>query len=294
MSSLAASVARVALVTVDAARDLDEDLPPLAAALAQAGAAVEAPSWDDPAIDWSRYDIAVLRSTWNYTQRLTDFLVWCERVATLTRLQNPPPIVRWNTDKLYLRDLERAGLSIIPSLFSRPGEVVSLPDSAEFVIKPSIGAGSRGAKRFRAVERQAALEHAAALHAAGFTVLAQPYLASVDAHGETALLFFLGEFSHAIRKGPLLRLGGADVAGLFAPEDIRPRVAAADELAVARAAVAAIPGGVPLYARVDLIRDAAGRPCILELELTEPSLFFAHGERSAERFAARILAHARH
>jgi O-ureido-D-serine cyclo-ligase len=280
----------VALVTADAARDQDEDLPPLAAALERVGARVSQPSWDDATIDWSQFSIAVVRSTWDYTERLPDFLAWGDRVARLTQLHNPMHIVRWNTDKLYLLDLERAGLPIIPSLLARPGEAATLPTANEVVVKPSVGAGSRGAKRFRASDARAALAHAAKLQVAGFTVLAQPYLDSVDQLGETALLFIDGEFSHSIRKGPLLMLDGGEVTGLFARENIKPRVAAADELEVARAAVAAVPGGAPLYARVDLIRDAHGKPRILELELTEPSFFFAHGAGSADRFAARLLA----
>ena len=112
--------------------------------------------------------------------------------------------------------------------------------------------------------------------------------ARVEQRGESALMFFDGSFSHAIRKGPLLRAGGGDVTGLFATEDISARRASADELVVGARAVVAIPGGAPLYARVDLIESDNGTPQILELELTEPSLFFAQGVGSAERFAAAV------
>ncbi len=281
---------KIALVTVDAARALDEDLPPLAEALAQAGAAVSIVSWDDTSVAWSAFDLALLRSTWDYVDRLAEFLAWTERASGATRLRNPPQIVRWNTDKQYLGDLAAAGVPIIPSAFTRVGEPVELPEAAEWVVKPSVGAGSRGARRFAASERAAALAHANALLAEGRTVLTQPYLSSVDSLGETALMFFAGEFSHAIRKGPLLRRGAGEVEGLFAPESITPRTPGTDELEVARRAVNVIPGGVPLYARVDLIRDAHGVPCVLELELTEPSLFFAHSADSAARFTRAILA----
>lgn len=281
---------KIALVTVDAARALDEDLPPLAEALSQAGAAVSVVSWDDTSVAWSAFDLALLRSTWDYVDRLAEFLAWTERTSAATRLRNPPQIVRWNTDKLYLRDLAAAGVPIIPSSFARVGETVEFPEATEWVVKPSVGAGSRGARRFAANERSAALQHANALLAEGRTVLTQPYLGSVDTLGETALMFFAGEFSHAIRKGPLLRQGAGEVEGLFAAESITPRVPGADELEVGRRAVKVIPGGAPLYARVDLIRDAHGTPCVLELELTEPSLFFAHSEGSAARFTRAILA----
>jgi hypothetical protein len=280
---------KIALVTVDAARSLDEDLPPLAAALARAGAVVSIVSWDDTSVEWSSFDLALLRSTWDYADRLGEFLVWTERTSKATRLLNPTELIRWNVDKQYLRDLSMANVPIIPSSFLRVGDDVVLPEVEEWVVKPSIGAGSRGARRFAASERAAAIAHASALLAERRTVLVQPYFGSVDTLGETALMFFAGEFSHAIRKGPLLQRGAGEVTGLFAPEEITPRVPGVDELDVAHRAVAVIPGGAPLYARVDLIRDARGTPSVLELELTEPSLFFAHAPGSADRFAAAIL-----
>jgi O-ureido-D-serine cyclo-ligase len=128
-----------------------------------------------------------------------------------------------------------------------------------------------------------------ALLAAGRSVLLQPYLAAVDRDGETALIYIGGRFSHAVRKGPLLPPDAAATAALFAPEDIRPRSAADDELALGARVLAQLPFSEPLYARVDLIRDNQGVPCLLELELTEPSLFFAHAPGAAERLVAAVL-----
>lgn len=278
----------IALVTAREARTLDEDLPPLASALSTAGYSVDMPIWDDASIDWSRYRCAILRSTWDYTQRIDQFLRWCDRVAKLTTLLNPPALVRWNLDKRYLHELQRAGVDIIPTQFAAPGTDLALPAADGWVVKPSVGAGSRGARRFLASDRAAALAHAAQLQAAGFTAMAQPYLASVDVAGETALIYFAGEFSHAIRKGPLLRLEHQEIAGLFAKEDISARTPGSDELNLGAKAIAAIPGGAPLYARVDMIRDDDHRPRILELELAEPSLFFAYGPGSAQRLAAIV------
>ncbi|MFA6987187.1 MAG: hypothetical protein WC213_13430, partial [Arenimonas sp.] len=111
---------------------------------------------------------------------------------------------------------------------------------------------------------------------------------SVDEAGETALMFFDGDFSHAIRKGPLLQRDEASTRALFAPEKITARTPGKDELALATATLAALSGDPLAYARVDLIRAADGSPRVLELELTEPSLFFPYGEGSAERFVARL------
>lgn len=291
---------QIALVTAGAARDLDDDLAPLSAALTAIGADCSAPAWDDPGVDWSRFDVAVLRSTWDYTQRFDEFVAWAAHAAARTTLVNPPEVVRWNTDKHYLAALAAAGVPVVPSAFIEPGEDAAgalrrFMDShpGEFVVKPSIGAGSRDAQRHDPLRHDAALAHARRLLDAGRSALLQPYLARVDEDGETALIFFDGEFSHAIRKGPLLRPGEEATRALFATEHITPRVPDAAETAIARRTLAATPFARPLlYARVDLIRDDAGAPCVLELELTEPSLFFAHGAGSAERFAAAILARA--
>ena len=328
---------RLALVTSVAARNLDEDLPPLEAALREAGVEYAVVDLHDAADDRAQFKLAMIRSTWDYSQRLPEFLAWAERVGAATRLVNSSDVIRWNTDKHYLGDLARAGVPAVPSHFIEPGEdAVHLLDrfllahaSDEFVVKPSVGAGSRDAQRYGRNERDAALTHAQRLLDAGRSVLLQPYLARVDEHGETALIYFDGHFSHAIRKGPLLHRGAQATRALFAPEHITPRTPLADELRVAEAALAAIPiretaaagrpptslareageegtirgadGGVraiprardretPLaYARVDLIRDGTDAPCVLELELTEPSLFFAHGEGAAARFVETLL-----
>jgi glutathione synthase/RimK-type ligase-like ATP-grasp enzyme len=279
---------RIALATAIAAFALDDDLPPLLDALRARGHVAEAVAWDDPTVSWSRFDLVLLRSTWNYTECPVEFLAWCERVAASTRLLNPPGLVRWNTDKRYLADLASKGVPVIPAHFLAPGDdPASFPTHAEFVVKPCIGAGSRDTQRYTAPNRAAAVAHAKRLLDAGRHVLVQPYLEAVDTAGETALLFFAGRFSHAIRKGPLLQRDGAATAALFAPEAITPREPSSAEIDVAHRALAAIPGGAPLYARVDLLPSADG-PQLLELELTEPSLFFDHAPGSAERFVAAI------
>ena len=146
------------------------------------------------------------------------------------------------------------------------------------------GAGSRDAQRYGREQATAAATHIERLLAQRRSVLLQPYLPSVDEDGETSLMFFDGLFSHAIRKGPLLPRNAGPTRALFAPEKISARIPAADELALAEAVLSALPDGPLTYARVDLLRAADSSPCLLELELTEPSLFFAHAEGAAERF----------
>jgi glutathione synthase/RimK-type ligase-like ATP-grasp enzyme len=284
---------RIALVSARAARHLDEDLPPLLAALEQAGLDAAVADWDDPEVDWAGYRLSLLRSTWDYAERLTEFLAWADRTAALTNLVNPPEIVRWNTDKHYLAELARAGVPIVPTRFVEPGHhavrrldgFLKEERAAEWVVKPAVGAGSRDAARYMRGEEEPASSHIGRLLAAGRSVILQPYLDLVDQQGETALVFLAGRFSHAIRKGPLLRRGSAPVDALFAEEQITPRTPAAEELEVGNRVLAALPFAAPLYARVDLIRSSDGRPCLLELELTEPSLFLTHAPGAAARLA---------
>ena len=205
---------RLAFATAISAHGLDEDLPLLLKACAEAGIAASVLAWDDPTVSWSRFDAVLLRSTWDYTERLAPFLAWCERVDRVTTLLNPLPVLRWNTDKHYLADLQGAGVPVVASVFVEP-DAEPLPavqaflstfaDAAEFVVKPAVGAGSRDTQRYARAQAFAAANHVGRLLAAGRSVLLQPYLPSVDVDGETALLYFDGEFSHAIRKGPLLR-----------------------------------------------------------------------------------------
>ncbi|MDE2221435.1 MAG: hypothetical protein KGJ52_13770, partial [Gammaproteobacteria bacterium] len=228
MSQAAASTRPIALVTARAARNLDEDLAPLLAAFAAQGAAAEVVDWDDSGVDWSRFRLALLRSTWDYSARLAEFLGWLDRTARLTRVLNPPPVVRWSLDKHYLAELRAAGAAIVPTLFIEPGDepaaalqgLLRSETAADIVIKPVVGSGSRDAQRHHRGELEAMSAHVARLLAERRSVLVQPYLARVDDHGETALMYFNGEFSHAIRKGPLLRRGSGPTPALFAPEEI--------------------------------------------------------------------------
>ncbi len=295
---------RIALATAIAAHALDDDMQPLLDALHSAGVGADMRAWDDPTVSWSRYHIVLLRSTWDYTMRFAEFLAWCEATSRVTRLLNPIDVVRWNTDKRYLAQLESIGIPIVPTEFMVPGddpatliaEYLGLhPGAADFVIKPTIGAGSRGARRHPRGAVDAMGLHARQLLDAGKSVLMQPYLPSVDANGETALLYFDGAYSHAIRKGPLLRADADATRALFATEHIQPRAPDADERALADRVIAALPmlvdSDYPLaYARVDLVRAPDGSPCVLELELAEPSVFLATDAKAGARFAEVLRA----
>ncbi|HEV8240519.1 MAG TPA: hypothetical protein VGS57_14210 [Thermoanaerobaculia bacterium] len=288
---------RVALVTAERARGLDEDMPLLLAALRARGLEAEEVVWDDAAAEWSAFDLVVVRSTWDYFARREEFLAWAERVAAVSRLHNPVSVLRWNSDKRYLRDLERAEVPIVPTTFVEPGDAApELPhdDGLDVIVKPAISAGSNDTARYRTGERDSALAHIARLQAAGRVAMVQPYQRCVDEHGETALLYFDGRFSHAVRKGAIFAAGPQMVGGLFAREEIQPREPSAAEREVGDAALRAAAAQLPaetaplLYARVDLVPLTDGSPGVLELELCEPSVFVAHAEGSADRLAAAI------
>lgn len=278
----------IAIASVAAARPLDEDLAPLLAALREAGLVAEVQDWDDPNVDWSKFACVLLRSTWDYHQRLPEFLRWCERVSAATRLLNPLEVVRWNSDKHYLADLAQAGVPVVESHFIAPGDAADgFPDYPEFVVKPTISAGSRDTRRHLREHRSEAIAHVRQLLDAGRSILVQPYMDAVDTAGETALMFFAGSYSHAIRKGPLLQRGSQATEQLFATEQITARAASPTERDVASQVLQALPFACPLYARVDLLPTPDG-PRLLELELIEPSLFFDHDPASASRFVAAL------
>lgn len=280
---------RIGLATTAGAED--DDLPLLADACRGAGLLVDCPAWDDPQVDWSSFGTVVVRSTWDYAARRQAFLSWADHVAETATIENPPAVLAWTTDKRYLGELRDAGIPVVPTAFVEPGDAWTLP-AAELVVKPAVSAGSRDTVRHRAGDRGGADAHIRALTAAGRTVMIQPYQAAIDRGGERALVWIDGNFSHALTKGPLLRLGAPPLPDdqLYAVEEMSAAEPSAAELDVAGQVMAFLDRrfGTLLYARVDLVDDDTGRPQVLEVELAEPSLFHVCVPTSAHRFAAAI------
>ena len=279
----------VAIATCAEHPRLDGEGRLLLAALRELGIRAEPEVWtQQPADGWDAYALVVLRSTWDYTLMPERFLAWTREIGD--RLLNAPGVVAWNADKRYLFDLAEAGMPVIATEHVAPGAAF-VPPSGRFVVKPAIGAGSQGAAVFDEARHAAAREHVAALHAGGHDVLLQPYLDAVDGvEGEVALVFVEGELSHAMRKGPLLALDVPPEHDLFRQEDMRPAEPAGDIVALGRRVHEFVERrfGRPLYARVDMLRDAGGAPAVLELELIEPSLFLDHSPGSAQALARAI------
>lgn len=283
------AAARVALVTCRELPDLDEDDRRLLEPLARRGITAEPVVWDDPRAGWSAYDLVVIRNTWDYFHRREEFLTWAYSVE---RLANPAAVVEWNTDKRYLSGLADRGVPVVATTWIGPDDAFE-PPAGEYVIKPAVSAGSNDTGRYGPADADLARAHVTKLQAAGRLVMIQPYLEAVDTYGETALLYFASaesgalEFSHAIRKGPLLSGPYTEVAGLYVAETITARTPTETEFAVADAALGQAPDGL-LYARVDVIPGPDDRPVLVELELTEPSVFLAYADHAADQFATAI------
>ena len=283
----------IALATCRALPDLDPDDQLLLEALRSGGVEARAAIWDDAHVGWSSFDLVVVRNTWDYPPRRGEFVAWARAVP---RLANSAEVIAWNTDKRYLDDLARQGVPVIQTSWLSPGEAWVLPKSGRHVLKPAVGAGSLDAAAFSlhdAHEDALAREHAARLLASGQTVMVQPYLDLIERHGETALIYLGGTFSHAVVKGAMLADDrGLEAGGLYRSETIVPTQPSEAQLKVGALALAAVPGGSDslLYARVDLVPNASGQPVVIELELTEPSLYFGFGAGSAQMFAELLLA----
>ncbi|MDR0626321.1 MAG: hypothetical protein LBG11_03530, partial [Bifidobacteriaceae bacterium] len=222
--------AKVALVTCRDFPQLDAYDAVLVPRLASMGISAEPAIWDDPSVDWSRFDLSIVRSTWDYAARRDDFLAWAYAVP---RLANPAPVLEWNTDKHYLEDLEKRGVPVVPTIWLEPaaglrarGLHTRMPALGDFVLKPAVAAGSLGAGRYTANDSYArgqAIAHALRLLDADQSVMLQRYLPSVDTKGETSMVFLDGQYAYAVRKDAMLQPLAGPVAGdrLYQPEKLQ-------------------------------------------------------------------------
>jgi glutathione synthase/RimK-type ligase-like ATP-grasp enzyme len=269
----------LALVTSSAAQALDTDLPLLLAELPEATIV----TWDDHTVDWTAFGAVVLRSTWDYHAHLDRFLRWARSVAGVTALWNPPQLIEWNVDKRYLRELAAGGIPIVPTHFVAAGDGLP-PCGGDIVVKPAIGAGSVGVRRFDG-DPTGAHDHIDALRSRGAVAMVQEYQASIDDRGETGLVFLGGAFSHAFRKEAILASTVEWDGEMFAREQTAATAASPAERALGERIVAALPATA--YARVDLLPTDDG-PVLLELEVVEPSLFL-HLDAAAPARAAAVF-----
>lgn len=293
----------VALVTYDpASPDVhpDPELDALAAAVRALGLDVETPAWSLPH-DWSRHDLVVLKSPWDYSMRSAEFLAWLDDVAQTTAVLNDPWIIRWNFDKRYLAELATHGIPTPqfsnPATHDEAARALAEIPTEKVVIKPTVSAGSRNTGLFRA-DDPAALALVDRILAIGKVPMVMPALPRVAAEGERSLVLFNGRYSHAARKAPILAEGGGYLHGQYT-ETITPDEPTDDEVQVAERCLRivrhlALDAGVdsrratPLYARIDIARDESG-PSVLELELFEPNYFTLPVPAGRARFAQAVM-----
>lgn len=281
---------KVFLLTCMELPEPDHDAPLLDAALRARDLDPELLAWDAPSslarLRAAPGSLVVVRSTWNYYQSYPAFLELVQNASTCARLCNPADVIAWNTDKRYLETLAARGVAIVPTRYvegAGEGTLAALMEGegwTDVVVKPRVSAGSFETHRFR---RGAVDEARFARLRTERPLMVQPYVPSVETTGERSVVCFEGEVSHAIRKSPRFA-GGA--------ESVRAEPVSPDEAAFARKALAAAGFGPLLYARVDMARGPAGEPWLLELELTEPSLFLEGNESALARFADAIAARA--
>lgn len=282
---------RIAFVTHAGLPGLAADDQLAVAELSRRGAEVEPAVWDDPGVRWAGFDAVVLRSCWDYHRRLPEFLAWLERMEKEgVPLWNPAAVVRANVDKEYLAGLAAAGIPVVPTLRVEKGSAADLAAILEergwdeVVVKPAVSASAF--QTWRTSRAQAAAEQRSFEELlSGSGALIQPFLPEIQTGGEWSFIFLGGEFSHAVLKRPQEgdfrvqeHLGGSS------------RAAAPGETLIAQAR--AVTEKIPepwLYARVDGVETEAGF-LLMELELTEPSLFLGSDPEAPGRFAAAILA----
>jgi len=265
----------------------EDDL--LIAALAKRGLSAARIDWSRHDVDWSAFRVAVFRTTWDYFDRFAEFTAWLGRVEPLVRLCNPGPLVRWNLDKHYLRDLATQGVPVVPSRFLERGDAAPLGDLlretgwSEAVVKPCVSGAARHTYR---VDRSnaGAVQRLLEPLLARESFLLQPFVADVVTTGEDTLVVIAGRVTHGLRKRAR--------PGDFRVQDdhggtLHPLEPSAEQVALAERALAAC-DTLPAYGRVDMVRLADGSLAVMELELVEPELWLRLHPPAAEALAAAV------
>jgi len=245
------------------------------------GYRVEDVAWDNAKADWAGYAAVLIGTTWDYWDRLDEFLAALERIEGQTRLFNGSALVRWNSRKTYLRELETKGAKLIPTLWlndcseAAANAAFEALGADDVVFKRQVGAGARDQHRVKRGEPIPAMPHA---------MMAQPFLPMIQTEGELSFIFIDCAFCHALIKRA--QPGDYRIQSTYGgrEEKVTP---SADDLAAAQAIIGTL-DKPPLYGRVDMLRGADGGLLLMELEVIEPYLYPVEGPELGERLAAGV------
>lgn len=280
----------IALLTSANFTKLVWDAKLLAEAFSELGLEAQLVVWDNPDFDWSQPKLALIHSTWDYHLRRAEFLTQLAKISTQTPLWNSVEVAEWNSDKSYLKELAEAGVPVVPTLWLE--QSANAPDLAKLleeqgwinsVIKPAVSASAHGTLLVTPQTLQRGHAHLEKLRAEG-TTLIQPYLPTLADYGERNLIFIDGKFSHCIKRPSQLLENGERLAGEL--EAVAPTQT---ELELAQKVLDYVGRRFEvLYARVDIVRDEAGRARLLEVELIEPSLMLEYKPSAAKELAQAV------
>lgn len=238
--------------------------------------------WRDRSIDWDAAGYCVLRSTWDYHLYYEEFIGFCR--DRKDQLVNEFSLVQWNTDKVYLLELEQNGIEIVPSIMALKGEPLEIlppPEWGTVIVKPTIGLATWQVKKFSLPRQLDEYRvHMRNLCQTG-AVLVQKFMSNVLDYGERSLMYFNGEFSHCARKSAFQALAEAGGAGETSVS------ASTAEVAFGHKVLNTLERE-PVYARVDIVPDQDGKPLLMELELVEPSLFLSFDKNAPFHFAEAL------
>jgi glutathione synthase/RimK-type ligase-like ATP-grasp enzyme len=278
---------QIAIATCAAHADPKADDGLLREALQARGVEARAVVWDAEGIDWSEFDLCLVRSTWDYHEKHQRFLSWAQQVEAASALRNPADLIAWNSDKSYLRKLGERGVRIVPTVWVDRDDGADLEEILadegwdEAIVKPVVDLGARNLRRARPGENPTALDEVLRRGNA----MVQPFLPSVEEQGELSLIYIASELTHAVRKRPAP--GDFRVQSIWGGSVERTEPESA-EIELAEQALAQL-DEPPLYARVDLVTDPKGEPCLIELELIEPNLYLQAFPPAAEALARATI-----
>ncbi|MFD2513723.1 RimK family alpha-L-glutamate ligase [Pontibacter locisalis] len=270
----------------------DEENDALFNYLTEKGLAVTYQIWDDPTVDWTKFDLIILKSPWDYFDKIGAFYAWLDKLEQLNcQVLNPVKTVRWNADKRYLKDIQEKGFKVVPTVWLEKGQTFNAAEAfaalgtERIILKPSV---SGGAKNTFALTKQDAESSTESINTLlqEETFLVQPFVEEIKTNGEWSFLFFNGRYSHTVLK--TAKPGDFRVQHFFGGTIHTPEAPAA-LLEAAHNIVDSFAEDC-LYARVDGV-EINGELYLMELELIEPFLFMTMSEGALERYYEAVVEH---